>query len=142
MVKAKSAFNAILAWPFIHGIKAFPSSYHQCMQYLANNSFAKIKGQKSNSCMSYKKQQKILIRETISFGSYPRKYLGWGGRGAGPGGCYKRVPARKGHTQLGKEISRTDLIGKEKLLPKIIASLAISSTLIHPFSLDDKSVGY
>lgn len=52
VVEIESTFNEILSWPFIHDIKAVPSSYHQCMRYLANYTIATIKGQQSKSGLS------------------------------------------------------------------------------------------
>lgn len=49
IVEMESTFISILRQPFNHDIKVVPSSYHQCMWYLENETIATIKGQQFES---------------------------------------------------------------------------------------------
>jgi len=60
VVEVESTFHGIFGRPFIHGIKAVPSSYHQCIRYPINGIIATVKGSQKDSRQGYKKATQLV----------------------------------------------------------------------------------
>ena len=54
-----SPFNMILGRPWIHSMKAVPSTYHQCVRFPTPNGIAEIRGSQEASRMCYMSNHKI-----------------------------------------------------------------------------------